>query len=305
MGGLSKRMPVTFWTFLIGGLALSGFPFITAGFWSKDAILGGAWEGGYVFVFATLALAAFLTAFYTMRQISLTFLGEPRTPAAEHATERDPIFYPMLFALAVLSFFAVTAGWVGIPESFPGLGGLLPNWFHEFVGGTLLEHPPAEAFHPVPLVTSLVVALGGLALGWWMYRGVRAGAADPLEAPLGPLHTLLKNKYYFDELYDFLFVRPARWVSEELVSAWVDRGIIDGTLHAIGRVALRVGDAFREWIDVPIVNGSADLTAAIVQRLGREGRVIQTGKVQQYLVITMIVVFAVMGVMLFVPGIGR
>ncbi len=306
MGGLRKKMPVTFWTFLIGGLALSGFPFITAGFWSKDAILGGAWEGGYVLVFVALAAAAFLTAFYTMRQISLTFLGQPRTQAAEHAGESDPIFRPMLFALVVLAFFAITAGWVGIPESFPGLGGLLPNWFHEFVGGTLLERPEAEAFNIVPLATSLVVALGGLLLGWLVYRNVPAGAAarDPLEAPLGPIHILLKNKYYFDEMYAFAFVRPATWLSETFASAWVDRGVIDGTLHAIARAAIPVGNAFRNYFDAPVVNGSGDLVAEIIKRFGRAFRVIQTGKVQQYLLVVMAVVL-VLGVVLFAPGLGR
>ena len=79
MGGLRKKMPITFWTFLIGGFALSGFPLVTAGFWSKDEILADALGHGHLGVFMTLALAALLTAFYTMRQITLTFLGEPRT----------------------------------------------------------------------------------------------------------------------------------------------------------------------------------------------------------------------------------
>jgi len=304
MGGLRKRMPVTFWTFLIGGFALSGFPLVTAGFWSKDAILGGAWEGGYVVVFVVLALAAFLTAFYTMRQISLTFLGEPRTKAAEHASESDPIFRTILFALVVLAFFAITAGWAGIPESFPGLGGLLPNWFHEFVGGTLLERPEAEAFNVVPLATSLVVALGGLLLGWLTYRNVPAGADDPLKAPLGPIHTLLKNKYYFDEMYAFAFVRPAVWLSETFVSTWVDRGVIDGTLHLVARTAIPIGNAFRNYFDAPVVNGSGDLVGNSVKWFGRTFRVIQTGKVQQYLLVVMVIML-VLGAVLFVPGLGR
>ncbi len=79
MGGLRKKMPITFWTFLIGGLALSGFPVLTAGFWSKDEIFAEAFGNGHLAVFLVLALAAFLTAFYTMRQITLTFFGEPRT----------------------------------------------------------------------------------------------------------------------------------------------------------------------------------------------------------------------------------
>ncbi len=162
MGGLRRKMSKTFWTFLIGGFALSGFPLLTAGFWSKDEILADAFGHGHLAVFLTLALAALLTAFYTMRQITLTFLGQPRTPAAEHAHESVPT---MTAPLLVLSVFAVAAGWVGIPEHFPVLGGLIPNWFHEFVSGTLLEEPAAAPFSWVPLITSLTVALGGLLLG--------------------------------------------------------------------------------------------------------------------------------------------
>jgi NADH-quinone oxidoreductase subunit L len=87
MGGLRKSMPVTFATFLIGGLALSGFPLVTAGFWSKDEILAHAFGTDQLIIFAALALAALLTAFYTMRQVTLTFLGTPRTPAASQAHE--------------------------------------------------------------------------------------------------------------------------------------------------------------------------------------------------------------------------
>ena len=117
---------------------------------------------------------------------------------------------------------------------------------------------------------------------------------DAWEAPLGSLYTLLRNKYYFDELYDFLFVRPAYWVSETLVSVWVDRGVIDGTLHLIGRVALRLGDIFRNYFDLPIINrligdGSADVT----YWFGGKLRAVQTGRVQQYLMFALIVFIAV------------
>jgi NADH-quinone oxidoreductase subunit L len=300
MGGLRKKMPITFWTFLIGGFALSGFPFITAGFWSKDAILGGAFASNQI-VFVTLALAAFLTAFYTMRQISLTFLGQPRTQSAEHAGESDPIFRPMLFALIILAFFAITAGWVGIPNDFLGLNLGQINWFHEFVGGTLLERPAEEVFVIWPLLTSLVVALGGLLLGWWVYRDVRAGAEDPLKAPLGPIHTLLQNKYYFDEMYAFAFVRPAIWLSETFASAWVDKGVIDGTLHLIAGIAMPVGNAFRNYFDVPVVNGSGDLVGEIVKRFGHAFRVVQTGNVQFYLLTTLVIAF-VLGAMVVLPS---
>jgi NADH-quinone oxidoreductase subunit L len=281
MGGLRRKMPRTFWTFLIGGFALSGFPLLTAGFWSKDEILADAFANHQA-VFIVLALAAFLTAFYTMRQITLTFLGKPRTPAAGQAHES---VWSMTLPLVVLAVFAVAAGWIGIPEEFPVLGGLLPNWFHEFVGGTLLEHPQALPFNAVPLLTSVGVALTGLLLGWLVYRRVPSGAADPLSRPLGPIYRLLQNKYYFDELYDLLFVRPAYWFAETFVYRWLDRGVIDGFLHAVGRTALWLGSFLRNAIDLPIVNGFGDAVGEGVKRFGRRIRVIQTGRVQEYLVI--------------------
>ncbi|MEJ2605409.1 MAG: NADH-quinone oxidoreductase subunit L [Anaerolineales bacterium] len=281
MGGLRRKMPRTFWTFLIGGFALSGFPLLTAGFWSKDEILADAFANHQA-VFIVLALAAFLTAFYTMRQITLTFLGKPRTPAAGQAHES---VWSMTLPLVVLAVFAVAAGWIGIPEEFPVLGGLLPNWFHEFVGGTLLEHPQALPFNAVPLLTSVGVALTGLLLGWLVYRRVPSGVADPLSRPLGPIYRLLQNKYYFDELYDLLFVRPAYWFAETFVYRWLDRGVIDGFLHAVGRTALWLGSFLRNAIDLPIVNGFGDAVGEGVKRFGRRIRVIQTGRVQEYLVI--------------------
>jgi NADH-quinone oxidoreductase subunit L len=285
MGGLRKKMPVTFWTFLIGGFALAGFPLITAGFWSKDEILADAWSHGHWAVFIVLALAALLTAFYTMRQITLTFLGEPRSNAAHHAHETK---WTMTLPLVLLAVFAVALGWVGIPEEFPLIGGLLPNWFHEFVGETLLEHPEAVKFSYVPLLTSFVVSLGGLYLGWAVYRKVSSGAKDPLQTPLGSVYTLLKNKYYFDELYDRVFVQPAYWLSEKFAYLFIDRKIIDGFLHWLAYVSSLIGNFFRNYIDKPIVNGSGDFVGEGTKRLGRGMRFIQSGKVQQYMIVALV-----------------
>jgi NADH-quinone oxidoreductase subunit L len=288
MGGLRKKMPLTFWTFLIGGLALSGFPLVTAGFWSKDEILADAFGHGHWAVFLTLALAALLTAFYTMRQISLAFLGEPRTAAAEYASENR---WTMTLPLAVLAFFAIAAGWIGIPEHFPLPGRLTGNWFHEFVGSTLGEAPEAVAFSAIPLLTSLVVALGGLYLGWLVYRDHPAGAGDPLAERLGSLFTLLKNKYYIDEINDFLFVRPAYWLAEVFSYRWIDRLVIDGFLHTIARALFALGSIFRNWIDKPIVNGFGDFVGEIVKWFGRSFRFVQTGRVQQYMVMALVIAF--------------
>jgi NADH-quinone oxidoreductase subunit L len=288
MGGLRAKMPKTFWTFLIGGLALSGFPLITAGFWSKDEILAEAFAGGTAgtIVFVTLALAAFLTAFYTMRQISLTFLGKARTKAAEHAHEST---WTMTYPLILLSVFAIGAGWAGIPDHFPVIGGLIPNWFHEFVGGTLLEHPHAPEFSWVPLFTSLGVALGGLGLGWLVYRKVPAGAKDPMAKALGPIYTVLENKYYFDELYDRIFVKPLYWLAENVVYRFLDRTVIDGFLHGVARASSWIGANLRRWIDMLIINqGIGDGIGFGTNRFGRILRVIQTGRVQEYLLVGLI-----------------
>jgi NADH-quinone oxidoreductase subunit L len=289
MGGLRKKMPITFWTFLIGGFALSGFPLVTAGFWSKDEILADAFAHGHWAVFATLAVAAALTAFYTMRQITLTFLGEPRTEAANHAQETT---WTMTLPLAILAVFAVAAGWVGIPEHFPVIGGLLPSWFHEFVGGTLLEHPEAPAFSFIPLATSLVVALGGLYVGWLVYRNVKLGEPDPLMKPLGRFYTWLQNKYYFDELYDRVFVQPAYWISANFTSAWMDRKVIDGVLHFFAQYSSNVGDFLRNFIDKPLVNGFGDKVGEVTNKLGHLFRPIQTGRVQQYMIMALVSVAA-------------
>jgi NADH-quinone oxidoreductase subunit L len=293
MGGLRKKMPITFWTFLIGGFALSGFPVLTAGFWSKDEILADAFGHGHLAVFLTLAVAAFLTAFYTMRQITLTFFGEARTKAAEHTHETP---WTMTVPLIVLSVFAIGYGWVGIPEHFPVLGGILPNWFHEFVGSSLAEAPEALEFNPVPLYTSLGVALGGLLLGWLVYRRVSSAEKDPFQIPV------LKNKWYFDEAYQFVFIRPAQWISEQFSYLFLDRKVIDGALHLVTRFSLFLGSAFRNYFDKPVVNEFiGDGTGKVVKASGGGLKHIQAGRVQYYMVVSMfvLVLFAVMYYFLF------
>jgi NADH-quinone oxidoreductase subunit L len=288
MGGLRKKMPVTFWTFLIGGFALSGFPILTAGFWSKDEILADAFGHGHWIVFIVLAVAAFFTAFYTMRQITLTFLGQPRSKAAEHAQETP---WTMTLPLVILAVFSVGFGWVGIPEHFPVLGGILPNWFHEFVGSTLVELPESVEFSIWPLLTSLFVGLGGLSLGWLVYRKVQTSKQDFMQI------NVLKNKWYFDEAYDFLFVRPAYWVAEQFTYLFMDRKIIDGILHAVARFSLFLGHLFRNYFDKPIVNELiGDGTGNMVKASGRGLRKIQAGRIQYYMAASMVVlvIFAVM-----------
>ena len=196
----------------------------------------------------------------------------------------------MTVPLMVLAFFAITYGWVGIPEHFPLLGGIVPNWFHEFVGSTLLEPPPVLEFNVVPLLTSLVVALGGLFLGWWIYRNVNSPAEDKLQFPV------LKNKWYFDEAYDFLFVKPAYWFAETFVYMWMDKGVIDGILHAFGKATAFLGTSIRQYIDLAIINEFlGDGSARLAQWFGSRIQPLQTGRIQQYML-------ASLGLLIIVGG---
>ena len=279
MGGLRKKMPITFWTFLIGGLALSGFPVLTAGFWSKDEIFAEAFGTGHLQVFIVLALAAFLTAFYTMRQITLTFFGEARSQAAKHASETT---WTMTLPLVVLAVFAVGVGWAGMPAWFTG--GIVPDWFHEFVGGTLAQVPETVTFNWIPVATSLVVALGGLFCGWLAYRKVSVPSEDRLQIPL------LKNKYYFDEIYAFLFVRPAKWIAEKFTSEYMDQVVIDGVLHNLARFSLFLGHAFRNYFDKPVINEFVgDGAGKTVRASGFGLRKIQAGRVQYYMIVAIVI----------------
>jgi NADH-quinone oxidoreductase subunit L len=290
MGGLRRKMPVTFWTFLVGGFALSGFPLVTAGFWSKDEIISDAFGHGHLAVFITLAFAALLTAFYTMRQITLTFLGEPRTQEAEHAHETP---WTMTLPLVVLAIFAAGYGWVGIPEGLTG--GAIPNWFHGFVGGTLLQEPEVLPFNIVPMLISILIALTGLGLGWLIYRKIEARQPDPLVKALGPFHVVLKNKWYFDEFYSFFIVKPAYWLAETFTYKFMDRTIIDGTLHFVGRLAGIFGHTFRNYFDAPVINGLVgDGSAAIVQWIGkRSAPLVQRGRIQYYMIASLVTALVV------------
>ena len=295
MGGLRKKMPLTFWTFLIGGLTLSGFPIITAGFWSKDEILAEAYGTSHLAIFVVLALAALITAFYTGRQITMTFLGKARSKAAEHAREST---WTMTLPLVVLAIFSVVIGWTGIPKGFPVLSSLVPNFVHEFVDSTLLEPSEVLEFNPVPLLVSVGVALGGLLVGFLMYRRIEVGAPDPL-ARLGRVYVWIQNKYYFDELYDFLFVRPAYWFGEAFVYRGIDRRVIDGFLHWVASMSGRLGGFLRNKIDIPIVNGSGDFIGEGIKTVGHEGRVIQTGRIQTYLIAGVIFIGALLSYIFF------
>jgi NADH-quinone oxidoreductase subunit L len=281
MGGLRKKMPVTFWTYLIGALALTGFPLITAGFWSKDEILTGAFNGQHLVIFCTLAAAALLTAIYSVRQITLVFLGTPRTQAAEHASENKKV---MTVPLIILSVFAVVAGWVGIPKVFPLLGQFSPAWLQGFLEGMLPFSVSEEGHSLIPLVTSLVVSLGGLLLGWLLYRKYHSSQqTDPLERGFGFVFRFWQKKYLLDELYNLIFIRPSLWFAEKISYLFIDKTLIDGTIHGIARLGNGLGKLLRFGFDLPVVNGAGDGLASGAQGAGKLMRRMQNGKIQHYM----------------------
>ena len=328
MGGLKEKMPKTFWTFLAGGFALSGFPIITAGFWSKDEILAHAWNEFMIegitswpfFVWLLLTITAFLTAFYAARQISLTFLGKPRGHHAEHAHETPNT---MTIPLIVLAFFALTLGFVGIPEEIVGHGN---NWFHNFIG----HEYPATPLSIQVMVLSSTLAVGGLGLGWFVYgrKPLMQGQMDPLEKGLkkirlGWFYEAMRNKFYFDEIYQATFVNGSvkladifynfdyHWVIDPIVNlvARISRGIsyvlglfdekvIDGLVNLTGLSGITLSD-FSGITDNKVVdglvNGIADVTGWFGEKVLRP---IQTGKVQNYLLVLIISMLAIIGIYL-------
>jgi NADH-quinone oxidoreductase subunit L len=289
MGGLLGRMPITGWTFIIGGLALSGFPILTAGFWSKDEIFASAWFGQHTVVFWTLAIAAFLTAFYTARQICLTFLGSPRTVGAENAPESVPA---MTWPLILITPFAIGLGWIGIPAAFPALGGIVPNWLEQYLEPYIEYlgfHVAVPEFSMTPLLTSLVVALGGLLVGFVVYgRGLNVEQIDPLRNLLGPIWWLFHRKYYVDELYQATIIPFVLWLSKILY--WFDDvWVIDPFINSVGVVSVWISKALAEF-DRVVVDGTVTGVGSFMDRLGRMVRNLQDGHVQVYLLVAVVTV---------------
>jgi len=322
MGGLRKKMPGTFIAFLVGGLALSGFPLITSGFWSKDEILAEAYHALThgeairalpVFAFFALVIAAFFTAFYTWRQITMTFLGKPRTESAASASESSK---PMVIPLLILAVFTLLLGFVGVHEDFPVLGPLLGgNPFHHFIGGfakTLDIEAATIPFSWIPVLFSTVLALGGIGAGWWVYG--RAGKGwqthdqiDPVEAGmrrlrLGGVYNAMRNKFYFDELYNIIFVRFSLWLSR--ASAWFDRTVINGVVDGVGRFGYWLSHVSARF-DSRFIDGIVNGLGSLANKAGGALRLVQTGQGQTYLLVALLTVLLLLALFAVqVVGIG-
>jgi len=147
--------------------------------------------------------------------------------------------------------------------------------------------PETLAFDVFPVLVSFAVALGGLGLGYLMYgrKPLTAGEVDPLIKILSPgVHNALKNKYYFDELYLRLFVKPSQWFSKNVAYVFLDKGVIDGFLHLTARVFTWLGD-FIKMLNAWLIDGILDGVPELLARFAFVARRIQTGRIQQYLLL--------------------
>ncbi len=238
MGGLKDKMKITWLTFWVGGLALAGFP-LMSGFFSKDEILAKVFEVSPVLWLVGITTAG-LTAFYTFRAIFIAFHGRPRDAHLyEHAHESHT---PITFALIVLAVLALFGGLLGLPI-FLGLPHWLDGWLEpiyvaaEHAGE--VEHHLSFGAEVGLLSTSAVVALAGIALAYFFYV-VRPSIPQNLARRARPVFSLLANKYYVDELYNAVFVKPAFLLANAFAvgcdKLLIDGVLVDGTAKAVGRV---------------------------------------------------------------------
>ncbi len=231
MGGLKAKMPITHWTFLIGALAIAGFPFLS-GFWSKDEILHSAW-GSSPLIYIIGLVTAFLTAFYMFRLIFVTFYGESRVApdVASHLHESPPVMWVPLAILAIPSaLIGLLLGWGGHD-----------SWFHHFTKNVFPEaHHEASGNVVLFMVISSVVGLAGIAVAWMRYS-----KRVPSEEPTNALHRLVANKYYIDEIYNALIVQPIKNGSHYLLWRIVDNGVIDGIVNGVASIVQIIGGTLR------------------------------------------------------------
>ena len=241
--GLRTVLPETRRVMLIGCLALSGFPLL-AGFWSKDEIVHAAFEYHWI-VGVLLLITAFMTAYYTFRMYFLCFHGPKRIPAeaGDHPHESPPV---MIRPLYVLALGAIGAGFLGVwPEFAPTqafLGFLKPHgYFHEYLHASTVVSGEGHSGGIWLMYLSAVIALAGIGLAWLRYGN--APQEDPDKRLFGPLFTLWHNKYWIDELYDRVFVRPLHSLGEFFFAT--DRYGVDGLIWFVTAVPRGLGAGLR------------------------------------------------------------
>ena len=329
MGGLWQRLPVTKWVYLAGIVALAGIPPF-AGFWSKDEILLDALHRNQL-VYWLLTIAAFLTAFYCGRQMLMVFFGKPRTDAARHAGESPPIMTVPLIILAVLAVFGGVLNLPTIAGYSPPGAHALGNWLDhtleaapggesvepEAVTGEQAEGEEAAEEGAVPeeegaeaaegaldfgvAGLSTLFAVAGLGLAFVLYRAKPAQAAerDPLQPFLGPVFTGMNRKWWVDEAYDFLILRPYNWLAGFTANVidwrfwhdWFHDTVIGGTFNTLARFT-------NDVVDQGGIDFLANTLAAMVRGLARRLRGFQSGYVRNYALVVFVGVVALLGYLL-------
>ena len=258
MGGLRREMPWTFWTFLMGTLAITGIPFFS-GFFSKDGILAAAFHGPHYgpILWAVGVTAAGFTSFYMFRLLILTFMGSPRYSHHDvhHVHESPP---SMLVPLVVLAILSIIGGYVGVPKALGGSDRIEHFLAAEtgraiFGPGKLseatarLEHETeevAESTEYMLMAASVGAALLGLGLAYLFYVA-KPELPGQLAAKTHAIYALLFNKYYIDEIYDAVIVWPVVRMAREFLWKFVDVIVIDGSVNGVGGLVRFSGRVFR------------------------------------------------------------
>jgi NADH-quinone oxidoreductase subunit L len=295
MGGLRSYLPVTFWTFVVYTLAISGVPF-TSGFMSKDEILAGTLAfgslTGHVIIPIVGFLVAGLTAFYMFRLVILTFLGDHADAQRSAQLHESPAVMTVpLLILAALSFFAffsfnplnASDGWIARAVERPLT--VVPAALAA-PGNEIFEEALHHA-HGTAMVLSFLVAGTGILVAFATYRWKKI-SADAVAVRLAPLHRFLMNKWGFDDLYNTVVVDGLLSVTRGL--RWFDNTIIDGAVNGAGWVT-NITSFVSGKFDSIVVDGIVNLVAYLSGLLGLVLRKVQTGRVQTYV---LFVVFSVL-----------
>jgi NADH-quinone oxidoreductase subunit L len=281
MGGLKERMPITYLTYAAGMMALSGFP-LFAGFWSKDGILeaGHEWSVSS-WPFYLGVISAVLTAFYMTRQVCYVFFGVYRGAKHEaaHVGSHEPHESPpvMTIPLVILAFFAVTLGFVGTP-AWP--------WFRDFLAGYTTHFDAAGLRHPAVLnlmALSVAIVAGGMGLGWFLYG--RKPVTDPEEPDIlerwqPDLFTLLRRKYFVDEVYEHTIIWFNAWFAKTCDT--LDYLVWNGIVQLLSWVVIGLAWCNRT-IDEQVINSGFDDGCKGATLGGRLMSRLQDGRVQDYL----------------------
>ncbi len=273
MGGLRKKIPHTYRTFLIATLAIAGVPPL-AGFFSKDEILWQAWNQNPV-LWLVAVVAALLTAFYMFRLLFLTFFGECRAnEEVKHHIHESPL--TMILPLMILAGLSVVGGWVWWPSFIP-ISQIFPHWLETVV---VVNHPHgSHSLEAILAFASLAVAGAGIYVAYQFYC-VRTELPNFLATRWSGVYRLIQNKYWVDEIYERVFVNGTKRLSQACF--WFDSKIVDGMVNGASRtlrILVLFDGTFDRWVVDGLVNFMGHQTAA----LGRQVRRLQTGQIQTYL----------------------